>query len=884
MDWYQKEFKEILKELNTTPEGLSWEEARRRLERYGPNELKEKKKKTPLMMFFDQFRDFMILVLIASAIVSGIIGEPSDTIAIIVIVILNAIIGFIQEYRAEKAMAALKKMASPVATVIRDKKAMNIPSAELVPGDIVFLEAGNLVPADLRLIEAVQLKIEEAALTGESVPVEKSTEVLKEKDVPIGDRKNMAYKGTIVSYGRGRGVVVATGMKTELGRIATMLQEEEEVKTPLQKRLQSFGKRLSIAVLVICAIVFIVGLIRGEDILRMLLTAISLAVAAIPEALPAVVTISLALGARKMVKQHALIRKLPAVETLGSVTYICSDKTGTLTLNKMTVEEIYVDGKVIRLQPSPLSLQSSAFSLLMTALSLNNDAKPDANGNIIGDPTEIALFNVAKEMGFTKSEMEALYPRIAEIPFDSERKCMTTIHRAPEQPGRAGGRTEQNYISFTKGAIEVLIERADNILTSDGIKSLDKEELLRISEKIAADGLRVLGFAMKTFESLPEEINSENIEKGLTILGLVGMMDPPREEVREAVQLCKSAGIKPVMITGDHPLTARVIAKRIGIIENHDDEVITGKELDALSLEEFEKRVEHIRVYARVAPEQKLKIVKALQDRGQFVAMTGDGVNDAPALKRADIGIAMGITGTDVAKESAHMVLLDDNFATIVKAVKEGRRIFDNIRKFIKYTMTSNSGEIWTIFLAPFFGLPIPLLPIHILWINLVTDGLPGLALAAEPAEKDVMKRPPRHPRESIFAQGLGSHIIWVGLLMGFVSIFTQAWSIETGHAHWQTMVFTVLCFSQMGHVFAIRSEKESLFTQGLLTNKPLLGAFLLTFILQMATIYVPFLNPIFKTEPLTVTELLITLGLSSIVFIAVEIEKFFKRKKDFSF
>lgn len=880
--WHQKELKEILEELRTTPQGLSMEEARRRLDEYGPNELKEKKKKTPFIIFLDQFRDFMILVLIAAAVVSGIIGEPSDTIAIIVIVMLNAVIGFVQEYRAEKAMAALKKMASPLATVIRDGQATNIPSVELVPGDIVLLEAGNVVPADLRLIEAIQLKIEEAALTGESVPVEKGINLLKEEHLSLGDRKNMAYKGTIVTYGRGRGVVVATGMNTELGRIATMLQEEEEVKTPLQKRLQAFGKRLSIAVLAICAIVFLVGLIRGEEVLRMLLTAISLAVAAIPEALPAVVTISLALGAKKMVKQNALIRRLPAVETLGSVTYICSDKTGTLTLNRMTVEEIYVDGNVIKIQSSALSPQSSAFSLLMTALSLSNDARLDANGNIIGDPTEIALFNVAKEMGFTKSEMESLYPRIAEIPFDSERKCMTTIHKVKAFTFGLPGLSSA-YISFTKGAIEVLVERSDNILTSEGIKSLNKEELLRISERMAAEGLRVLGIAMRPLDSIPEDITPENIEKGLTILGLVGMMDPPREEVKEAVKLCKSAGIKPVMITGDHPLTAKVIAKRIGIINAHEDEeVITGKELDALSLEEFEKRVEHIRVYARVAPEQKLKIVKALQDRSQFVAMTGDGVNDAPALKRADIGIAMGITGTDVAKESAHMILLDDNFATIVRAVKEGRRIFDNIRKFIKYTMTSNSGEIWTIFLAPFLGLPIPLLPIHILWINLVTDGLPGLALAAEPAEKDVMQRPPRHPQESIFAHGLGAHIIWVGLLMGFVSIFTQAWSIKTGHAHWQTMVFTVLCLSQMGHVLAIRSEKESLFTQGLMTNKPLVGAFLLTFVLQMATIYVPFLNPVFKTEPLTLTELLITLCLSSIVFIAVETEKFFKRKKLF--
>ncbi|MFN3739360.1 MAG: calcium-translocating P-type ATPase, PMCA-type [Thermodesulfovibrionales bacterium] len=879
--WHRRDIEEIFRELGTSIKGLSSEEARRRLQEHGPNELKEKKKRTALMMFLDQFKDFMILVLIGAALVSGIIGEPSDTIAIIVIVILNAVIGFIQEYRAEKAMAALKKMASPFATVIRDGNTMNIPSPEIVPGDIVLLEAGNVVPADLRLIEAVQLRIEEAALTGESVPVEKSTNTLKEEVLPLGDRKNMAYKGTIVTYGRGKGIAVATGMNTELGRIATMLQEEEEVKTPLQKRLQAFGQKLSIGVLAICVIVFLVGLIRGEEVLRMLLTAISLAVAAIPEALPAVVTISLALGARKMVKQNALIRRLPAVETLGSVTYICSDKTGTLTLNRMTVEEIYVDGKVIKLQLSTFGLQpelqTPAHKLLMTALSLSNDAKLDAKGNIIGDPTEIALFNIAKESGFAKTEMEAIYPRIAEIPFDSERKCMTTIHKAKTKTLGLSN-LSSDFISFTKGAIEVLVERSEKILTSEGIRPLDKEELLRISDKMAGEGLRVLGIAMRTLDTLPEDITPENIEKGLTILGLIGMMDPPREEVKEAVNLCKSAGIKPVMITGDHPLTARVIAKRIGIIDEHEHEqVITGKELDTLSLEDFEKRVEDIRVYARVAPEQKLKIVKALQDRGQFVAMTGDGVNDAPALKRADIGIAMGITGTDVAKESAHMILLDDNFATIIKAVKEGRKIYDNIRKFIKYLLTTNSGEIWTLFLAPFAGLPIPLLPIHILWINLMTDGFPALALSLEPEEKDIMKRPPRNPKESIFAHGLGLHAIWVGLLMAGIVLSLQALAIKTG-SHWQTMVFTALCLTQLGHVLAIRSERQSLFKIGLMSNKYLLGAVLFSFLAQMATIYVPFLNPVFKTEPLTFKELLITMVLSTVVFFAVEMEKFLKR------
>ncbi|MBI5048949.1 MAG: cation-translocating P-type ATPase [Deltaproteobacteria bacterium] len=898
MHWHQKNIDEVVENLGSSLEGLSLSEAQKRFAEYGPNELIEKKKKTPLAMFLEQFKDFMIIVLIAAAIISGFISDVIDTIAIMVIVVLNAVIGFIQEYRAEKAMAALKKMAAQFATVIRGGKPANIPASEIVQGDVVVLEAGKIVPADMRLFEAVQLKIEEAALTGESVPVEKSIHALHNRDLPLGDKKNMAYKGTVVRYGRGKGIVSATGMETEIGRIAAMLQEEEEVKTPLQKRLASFGKRLASAVLSICAVVFGIGIMRGEQPLLMLLTAISLAVAAIPEALPAVVTISLAISAKKMIKQNALIRKLPAVETLGSVTYICSDKTGTLTLNKMTVEEIYVDGRMLKPEtekrgagetgklqspilpthPSDGFPADSPIQLLMLAMALSNDAQTDAEDKLIGDPTELALYNIAKDNGFDKENLEREFPRAAEIPFDSDRKCMTTIHKGSVVGGHGSGEKFE-YISFTKGAIEVLIEKSSNILTSNGIETIDAEEINRISEKMSADGLRILGIAIRRWERLPDDMSPENVERDLIIVGLVGMMDPPREEAKEAVALCKAAGIKPVMITGDHPITARAIAKRLGIVEDDLKTIITGRELERLSLEEFEERVEHIRVYARVAPEQKLKIVKALQDKGEFVAMTGDGVNDAPALKRADIGVTMGITGTDVSKESAHMILIDDNFATIVKAVKEGRRIFDNIRKFIKYTMTSNSGEIWTIFLAPFLGLPIPLLPIHILWINLVTDGLPGLALAAEPDEREIMKRPPRHPQESIFAHGLGTHIIWVGLLMGFVSIFTQAWSIKTGHAHWQTMVFTVLCLSQMGHVLAIRSETESIFRQGLFSNKPLLVAFALTFALQLATIYIPFLNPIFKTEPLSLDELFITLALSSAVFFAVEAEKYLKRR-----
>jgi len=866
--WHCLSIDQAFKNLNTSPAGLVPDEARNRLLSNGPNEIKQQKKRTPLEMLLGQFKDFMILVLIAAAIISGFIGELTDTIAIITIVVINAVIGFVQEYRAEKTIEALRRMAQPNATVRRGGETHVIPSAEIVPGDIVILEAGNIVSADIRLIETAQLKVDESALTGESVTVEKSIEHFHDESLPLGDRKNMTFKGTVITNGRAVGIAVATGMTTELGRIATMIQQEEEVKTPLQKRLAQFGKKLSLGFLAICAVVFVFGLIRGEKISLMFLTAVSLAVAAIPEALPAIVTISLALGAKKLARQNSLVRKLPAVETLGSVTYICSDKTGTLTQNRMAVEEIYVGGKTFKKGDSPIL--EYPFNNFYIGLALNNDAQRDNQGKLIGDPTETALFQAAYEAGFDKDQLVANYPRIGEIPFDSTRKCMTTFHHDPD--GR--------IISFTKGAIEMLGNKAVNILAAPGVK-ISLDTLHVVNEKMAAEGLRVLGIGMRVWPQMPREMTPEVVERDLVILGLAGIMDPPREEVQEAVRLCKNAGIIPVMITGDHPITARAIAHRLGIIEaDYDvDEIITGKELEKLSLEDFEKRVEKIRLYARVAPEQKLKIIKALQDKGQFAAMTGDGVNDAPALKRADIGVAMGITGTDVAKEAAHLILLDDNFATIVRAVKEGRRIFDNIRKFIKYVMSCNFGEIWTIFLAPFFGLPIPLLPIHLLWINLVTDGLPGLAMAAEPAEKNVMDRPPRHPQESLFSHGLGVYIIWVGLLIGLVCIAAQAWAIHVRDAHWQTMVFTVLCLTQMGNVLATRSETESLFKLGLFSNLPLLGAVLLTIGLQLMTVYVPFLHPVFRTQALSLVELLVCFGLSSIVFIAAEVEKLIKRR-----
>ncbi|MEE7627411.1 cation-translocating P-type ATPase [Methylobacter sp. Wu8] len=848
--------------LKVNPEnGLDHQEAKERLETYGPNAIQEQRRKGPIRMFLGQFADFMIIVLILACIVSGLLGEMTDAVVILVIIVLNAIIGFVQEYSAEKAVAALKRLSSPTAQVLREGKTKTIAAHELVPGDLVMLEAGNVVPADLKLLDVARLKVEEAALTGESLPVEKSEALIRELDSPLGDRLNMAYKGTIATYGRGVGVVIATGMNTELGKIAELLRQEKETKTPLQQRLASFGMRLALLVLAVCAIIFVVGLLRGEEPVLMFLTAVSLAVAAIPEALPAVATVTLAMGARKLVVKNALIRRLPAVETLGSVTFICSDKTGTLTQNRMHAEAFYAEQRLRE------SIDPDFPAPLLRALALNNDARRDHDGQLLGDPTEIALYEAAESVGYVGANLVKDAPRLDEIPFDSERKLMTTLHQENGE-----------LVAYTKGAPENVLPRCVNQWLGNGPQPLSMETVLAAAEQMAEEGLRVLALAYRQFPEQPQTLDADSIESGLIFLGLVGLMDPPRPEAKEAVALCKTAGITPVMITGDHPATARAIAIRLGIVDD-GGKVLTGSQLARMNLEEFEKQVEDVRIYARVAPEQKIKIVKALQDKGEFVAMTGDGVNDAPALRAANIGIAMGKIGTDVAREASHMVLLDDNFATIVTAVREGRRIFDNIRKFIKYAMTCNSAEIWTLFLAPFLGLPIPLLPIHILWINLVTDGLPGLALAVEPEERGIMERPPRGPQESIFAQGMWQHILWIGLLMGGVSLFAQGWAYSTGSARWQSMVFTVLALSQMGHVLAIRSERESLFSQGLFSNMPLLGSVLLTFCLQMAVLYVPVLQPIFKTEALSLDELLLCLALSSVVFFVVEVEKWLRRR-----
>ena len=845
--------------------GLSPEEAAGRRARVGPNELQEKRARSAWRMLLDQFSDFMIIVLIGAALISGFVGDVQDTVVIIVIVFMNAVIGFVQEYRAERAMAALKKMAAVSARALRGGRIETVNAIELVPGDVVLLEAGNVVPADLRVTEAARLKIDESALTGESVAVEKQTTAILEIEAPLGDRFNLAHKGTTVVHGRGRGVVIATGMASELGKIASLLGDDSEIRTPLQQRLACFGQRLAIAALAICALVFLIGMLRGEPLLLMFMTAISLAVAAIPEALPAVVTISLALGAHKMVKQHALIRRLPAVETLGSVSYICSDKTGTLTQNKMHVTALYADDVLHQHWP----IGGGPWELLLRAMALNNDAHVDHHGKARGEPTEAALLHAAHVAGYDKAKLEQDAPRLLELPFDAERKRMTTLH------------TESNeVIAYTKGSPEAVLPLCVSKLCGSGESVIDHAVMLRQAEAMAEDGLRVLAYAYRRWPKLPDSLPHVTVESELVFIGFAGLIDPPRSEVKEAVAQCRSAGITPVMITGDHPSTARAIARELGILTDGDGRVLTGVELAQLDQQAFEAVVEHVRVYARVDPAQKIRIVKALQDRGEVVAMTGDGVNDAPALKAANIGIAMGKGGTDVAREAAHMVLLDDNFATIVHAVRQGRRLYDNIRKFIRYGVTTNSAEIWTIFLAPFLGLPIPLLPIHILWINLVTDGLPALALTAEPAERGIMRRPPRPLQESIFAHGMWQHMLWVGLLMAGLTLLIQAWAFHTGHAHWQTMVFTVLTLTQLVHVMAIRSEKESLFSIGIFSNWPMLLAILVTFLLQMATIYVPALNPIFKTEALDAEELGICILISCVVLMAVEIEKWMMRKK----
>jgi P-type Ca2+ transporter type 2C len=868
-DWHLHDAQQVLSAHQVDAvRGLDNAAHSQRAAQHGPNELAEQARRSWAMLLLDQFRDFMILVLLGAAVVAGLVGDLIDTLAILVIVLINALIGFAQAWRADRAMAALRQLAAAQATVLRAGQVQLVAASSLVPGDIVLLEAGNKVPADLRLFKIAQLRVDESALTGESVTVEKHAAALQGPVHALGDRLNMAFKGTTATHGRGQGVVVATGMATELGKVARLMDTVDDRSTPLQQRLAAFGKRLALVVLGICAIVFAVGVLRGESAALMALTAISLAVAAIPEALPAVVTVLLALGARHMVRHQALVRRLPSVETLGSVSTICTDKTGTLTQNRMHAELLAAGSDT---WTAGAERPGAAYAPLLQAAALCNDAARNAQGQWTGDPTETALLEIAAQAGLNPEALNETQARVQELPFDSERKRMTTLHRTPHA-----------YVAYTKGAPESVIPRCSALAASNGppapASAAQRNAWLHTAHTLGAKGMRVLAVARREHAHLPEPLSADQLEQGMCLLGLVGLIDPPRPEAAAAVAECISAGITPVMITGDHPATAKAIAQRLGIALADDAAVLTGADLTRLDDAALAALARRTRVYARVDPAQKIRIVQALQSHGQFVAMTGDGVNDAPALQRADIGVAMGRSGADVAREAASLVLLDDNFATIVAAVREGRRIYDNIRKFVRYVMTGNSGEVWTIFLAPLLALPIPLLPIHILWVNLVTDGLPGLALAAEPPERGVMQRPPRPPGESLFAHGLWQHVLGVGLLIGGLCLGVQAWALSTGHAHWQSMVFTTLTLSQLAHLLAIRSESQPLWRLGLASNLPLLGAVALAFLLQMATLYAPVLQPIFKTQALTGAELAVCLAAAAAVWLVVEVEKTWRR------
>jgi Ca2+-transporting ATPase len=860
--WHRKDAATILSLLGTSPDsGLSNRDAQEKLEEIGANEIEAQRGHGVLRLFAHQFADVMIALLLAAAVISGWLGDVIDTAAIVVIVALNATVGVIQEYRAQRAIAALRRMSAPTARVLRDGELLEIPARDVVPGDIVQIEAGDVVAADMRLINAVDLGVDESALTGESVPVSKTDDVVHAGETALGERRNMAYKSTLVTRGRGSGVVIATGRATEIGRIADLLRGAGEARTPLQRRLARFSRRIALVVLAICGIVFATGLLQGQPALLMFMTALSLAVAAVPEALPAVITLALGLGARRLGEKNALVRRLPAVESLGSVTYICADKTGTLTENRMTLSVLYADGA--EHTELTAALPGLLGQRIGEVLALCNDADADS---MRGDPTELALLAGAQAMGCDKRALVQRLPRTGELPFEAERRCMVTLHDGSD-----------GALALVKGAPERVIEGCRDQLTSQGRVAMT-DSLLEAADTMAERGYRVLALAFRDDFTGTGEVSAAELETGWTFLGFAGLIDPPRAGALDAIRECRAAGIVPVMITGDHPATARAIARQLEIADGAS-ESFTGDELAVLSDDEFEQHVERIRVYARVDPEQKIRIVRALQDRGHFVAMTGDGVNDAPALKAATIGVAMGRRGTDVAREAAELVLLDDSFATIVTAVNEGRRIFDDIRKFIRYTMTSNSGEIWVLVLAPLLGLPLPLLPLHILWINLVTDGLPGLALSAEPAERDAMQRRPRPPEESIFAHGMAGHILWVGLLIGGLTLATQAWTWTRNEAEWQTMVFTVLVIAQLFHCLAIRSERLSLASIGLFSNPALVVAILVTVLAQLAVIYLPPLNTVFRTQPLSGTQLAACFGIGSVVLVAVELEKFVRRR-----
>lgn len=870
--YHVMEYEEAIRNLNSRRSGLSDSEVEERLREYGPNEIREEKQKTLVERFFHQFKDVMVIILVVAAVLSGSLGEFTDSAIILVVVLMNAILGVVQESKAEKALSELKKMASPYSKVRRNGDVIMEKTARLVPGDIVLVEAGDHVPADIRIIEAVNLKIDESALTGESVPVEKHSSAIDNSDIVVNDRKNMMHLGTSVTYGRGEGIVVRTGMETEVGKIAGFIVKEADDETPLQRKLAEMGKYLSAGIIAVSFFIFTVGILWGKDIFEMFLTAVSLAVAAIPEGLPAVITIVLALGVQKMARRNAIVRKLPAVETLGSVSVICSDKTGTLTLNRMKVTEVYLNRKSVKVEE--LNPDEHGADMLFYIATLCNDAKlrEDGNGRIqgVGDPTEVALAEFSRSFNYSKAGLESKCPRHMEVPFDSERKLMTTINKI-----------DDGYLVLTKGAADVIIEKCKKML-ADGkeITMTGKiaNEIYDSNGGMANRALRVLGFGYKIIDKLPTGARPEEIEDGLTFVGLVGMIDPPRSEVREAVRVCRDAGIRPVMITGDHKLTAIAIARELNIISD-ESEVITGAELDRISDGEFLEMVKKYSVYARVSPEHKVRIVKAWKANGRIVAMTGDGVNDAPALKSADIGVGMGITGTDVAKGVSDIVLADDNFTTIVLAVEEGRRIFDNIRKVVQFLLSCNIAEVAAIFIATLFNWTL-LYPIHILWINLVTDTFPALGLGVEKAGRDTMKHPPRNSKSSIFADGVGVNIIRQGLIQTalVLTAFYIGKRMSADNDVAVTMTFLTLGLVQLFHSINVRSNQETVFNREFFSNRHLIGAVVLSAFLQNTVVLLPFMNRIFRVQSLNMLQWLIVIMLSLSIIPIVEAYKLMGR------
>ncbi len=859
--------------------GLSTADAKKLLSEFGANRLLEKKGRSPVSIFAEQFSSILIIVLIIAAIVSFALSEVVDAVAIIAIVILNGVLGFVQEYRAEKSMEALKKIVSPVAKVVRDGNEFVVPAAELVPGDLVVVEAGDKIPADCAILESFSLHTDESALTGESLPVEKAYDSADTSGAPVAERKNKLFMGTVVTYGRGKAVVENTGVNTEFGRIANLVQEQRILKTPLQGKLDTFGKDVAKLIFVAISAIFLLGVYNGAGVFKMFLASVSLAVAAIPEGLPAVVTTSLALGVYRMSKQNAIVRKLPAVETLGSTTVIVTDKTGTLTENEMTVKKIYTpadtyevggsgykaDGKFI-LNGAEIEPDDNLKFLLKAGM-LSSNASYSLNGSepqITGDPTEIAILAAAAKAGLFRRDMDKLYEKKFEIVFDSDRKRMSVVVSAQDGTDMV----------CTKGAVDSVIGLCTREMNGKEAKLSEKRksEIMKINDEMASDALRVIAIAYKNYDG--SEYNEDNIESGLTFLGMVGMIDPPRLEVKDSIELCKRAGIKTVMITGDHKTTAVAIAKDLNFSEG---DVITGSELDALGEEEFDRIVGNVYVYARMSPHQKTRIVKALQKRGEVVAMTGDGVNDAPALKMADIGVSMGITGTDVSKEASTMVLTDDNFATIVGAVKEGRGIYDSIKKFVFYLLSCNVGEVLTVFFAILLKFPLPLTAVQILWMNLSTDGLPALALGVQPTEKDIMERKPRRRDEEILDKNMISDMVFVGLAMSLGTLFMFV-SYIGDVAKAQTVAFTTLVFFQLFHALNCQSDK-SLLRAGF-RNKYLTGALVLSAVLQLAVIYVPFLDPVFETVSLPIEDMAKIIFVAFLIIPFMEARKFLRRDK----